>query len=167
MIVSEDDAKRKEAVTFCDQLVERFWAENEFELTWTSFHDLSDQLAARNLAGKAVQADIIVFACSADSNLPKSVESWMEAWAAQREDREGLIVTLNEPSVPASRKLPEKFVFLRNLAHRAGMDYLTRMPQEITRSLPDSIESYTTRAHQMTGTLDQILRRSTPPRLLH
>ena len=90
----------------------------------------------------------------------------MQSWAAQRGDREGFIVTLNEPRVAGISKLPEKFVFLRNLAHRAGMDYLTHMPQEMTRSLPDSLDSYTTRAHQMTGTLEQILKRPTPPRLL-
>jgi hypothetical protein len=167
IIVTEDDEHRKEAVKFCDALVERFWADNEFDLTWSSFREVCDEPAARELASKAAQADIVLFACGASSELPSAVETWMEGWAAQRGDREGSIVALSEPTVPASRKLPEKFVFLRNLAHRAGMDYLTRMPQEMRRSLPDSLDSYTARAHQMTGTLDEIMKRKTPPRLFH
>ena len=43
------------------------------------------------------------------------------------------------------------------------MDYLTEMPQDISRSIPDSLDSYTERAEQVTSLLDNILHQQAPP----
>ena len=38
------------------------------------------------------------------------------------------------------------------------MDYLTHVPQDIARAIPDSLDSYSKRADQVTSLLDEILR---------
>ena len=37
VVVYEDAATRERAVSFCDQLVSRFWAKCEFDVSWWSF----------------------------------------------------------------------------------------------------------------------------------
>jgi hypothetical protein len=46
------------------------------------------------------------------------------------------------------------------------MDYLTEVPQDISRSIPDSLDSYTERADQVTGLLANILQQQPPPPIL-
>jgi hypothetical protein len=43
------------------------------------------------------------------------------------------------------------------------MDYLTQLPHDIAHEAPDSIDSYTRRAEQMTSLLDGILHQQAPP----
>jgi hypothetical protein len=43
------------------------------------------------------------------------------------------------------------------------MDYLTQVPQDIARAFPDSLDSYTRRADQVTSILDGILHQQAPP----
>jgi len=57
----------------------------------------------------------------------------------------------------------EKHLYLRNVAHHAGMDYLTKMPENISRGIPDSLDSYSQRAQRVTSVLDEILRKQPVP----
>jgi hypothetical protein len=43
------------------------------------------------------------------------------------------------------------------------MDYLTKVPLDISFSIPDSLESYTERACQVTSLLDDILHQQLLP----
>ena len=85
----------------------------------------------------------------------------------KRGDREGALVGLTDSAAGAYGVNAQKFIYLRGVAHRGGMDYLTQVPQELSRGMSDSIESYTERAHQVTSVLDEILHyKSPPPNLL-
>jgi hypothetical protein len=66
-------------------------------------------------------------------------------------------VGLADPGSGLSEYCPPKFVYLRAAAHRAGMDYWTSIPQNLARSVPDSLDSYSERATQVTTLLDEIL----------
>jgi len=57
----------------------------------------------------------------------------------------------------------EKHAWLRRVAHRDGMDYLTDVPPEITRPIPNSLESFSERAQQITSVLNEILRKPIHP----
>jgi hypothetical protein len=46
------------------------------------------------------------------------------------------------------------------------MDYLTEVPQEITQPIPNSLESFSERAQQVTSVLREILHKPTLPRQL-
>ena len=51
VVVYEDAAARERAVSFCDQLVRRFWAGFEFDLSWWSFAQLEEASAAKASGG--------------------------------------------------------------------------------------------------------------------
>jgi len=164
LILYENDAARQEAVQFCDRLVQRFWARHEFDFSWWPILQLKEPGSGPEAGAKACQADMILFASHSDGDIPPWVESWMEDWLGQRGDREGALIALTDPGLKRAKASSEKFVFLRNLAHRAGMDYLTRMPDHMARSIPDSLDSFTERADQITHVLDEILHRPAAPR---
>src|SRR5205085_6805218 len=119
-----------------------------------SFADLEDARSARDAATKAAGADLIVFATARQGEIPGLVKDWVETWLGQRGDREGALVGLMDPGPRLSGLSENKFIYFRNVAHRGGMDYLTQLPQEISRAIPDSIDSYSERADQVTSVLD-------------
>ena len=163
VVVYEDPATREEAVKFCDRLVERFWARQEMCVCWFDFARLREPTHALEAVQKALEANVIVFSMHPGGDLPDEVQAWIESWAPMRGDREGALVGLKDPGGHLGEHSPARFVYLRNAAHRAGMDYWTRIPQNFSRSIPDSLESYSERAKCMTSVLDEILHHHPAP----
>jgi hypothetical protein len=167
VIVYEDNVVREAAVKFCDHLVKRFWPGEELDVEWRSFESLEAAPSSKQATGKAAEADLIVFSTRPTGNLPSAVELWIETWLAERGEREGALVGLMERAAAPGGAIPHKCMYLRSVAHRAGMDYLTQVPQHIL-VIPDSLDSFAARAEQVTHVLDDILRKPTPPpRLTH
>ena len=164
--VYEDVVAREIAMSFCDHLVQRFWANFGFEVNWWPFNLLDNPRSATEAGEKALSADLIIIATHRDGELPQTIQDWIEGWVTRRGDREGALVGLLDPV--ASFDVPvAKDVYLRHIAHRAGMDYLTQLPQQIARCIPDSLETFTERAQQVTHVLDEILhQRTTTPESL-
>jgi hypothetical protein len=164
LAVLYDDARAREtAVMFCDQLCERFWATHTFELSWWSFADLEDANSSRIALAKGSGADWLLISAQTEKEFSAAVLTWLDLWVAQRGDREGALVGLIQPGETAPI---EKHAVLRRLAHRAGMDYLTQVPQSLGQPEQDSADACTERAHQVTAVLNGILHKPTrPPRL--
>jgi hypothetical protein len=166
VVVYEDTDLRQQAVNFCNSLVDRFWQRQSFELNWWSFSQLGESHTAKLAADEAASADLIVFAARPEAELPFEVMAWVESWISRRADREGELIGLLDHGAETSSEGAGRFVYLRNAAHRAGMDYLTHVPESIRIPIPDSLDSYTERADCVTSVLDEILHHSTaPPRL--
>jgi len=163
VVVYEDAAARECAVTFCDQLVSRFWAKCEFDVSWWSFALLDQPPATEEAAERATQANLIVFSATPEGDFPLPVKAWVQSWLNQRGDREGLLVGLMEQVAGPGDREGQKHQYLRKAAHHGAMDYLTQVPPGISLSIPDSLESYTARAHQVTSLLDDILHQPPPP----
>jgi hypothetical protein len=163
VVVYEDAAARERAVCFCDQLVSRFWPQCDFNVSWWPFAMLERADSAREAAEKAVRGDVIVFATTQEGDFPRAIKSWIETWLHQRGDREGMLVALFEPSEGVGSREGQKHHCLRNVAHHGAMDYLTQVPQDLSRSIPDSLDSFTQRADQVTSLLEGILRQQAPP----
>ena len=123
------------------------------------FSAQADPNAARDAHAKARGADVIVFATRPEGPVPGTVTNWVERCLAHRTDREGTLAGLIDSSTVLTGWAAEKHAWLRSVAHRAGMDYLTQVPQEITRPIPDSLESFSERAQQVTSVLDEILHK--------
>lgn len=167
VVVYDDTATRESAVTFCDQLVGRFWAKCEFEVSWWESALLEKPTAAGEATERAARADLVIFSSTPQGDFPLPVKAWVESWLQQRGDREGTLVGLMAPSEEYPGGEGQKHYYLRNAAHRGALDYLTHIPQDISRPIPDSLDSYTARADQVTSLLDDILRQQTvPPNLL-
>jgi hypothetical protein len=166
VVVYEDTPAREAAVAFCDELTKRFWESCDFDLGWWSFGELLRTDSGHAATALAVEADMVVFATHPEGEFSEPIRAWMEGWLLRRGDREGALVAVVGPSALHGRPA-EKCLLLRSAAHRAGMDYLTQVPQGLRFSTPDSLESYSERADQVTSVIDEILRAPAPvPTLL-
>ncbi len=163
VVICENKDCRDDAVKFCDELVKRFWSKCEFDITWLSFGDLADETPFRTATNKAASAGLIIFSMDPGCEIPLTVRSWVEAWLSQRGEREGAIVGLHDPGHLPGGGVSQNFVYLHGIAHRAGLDYLTELPEKITHTIPDQLESYSERARQVTSVLDQILHQKPVP----
>jgi hypothetical protein len=158
----EDAETRESAMAFCDILVKRFWSHFEFDVSWWSFASLQDPGSAGEAARKAAGADFVIFSMRAASEAPLGVQEWVEAWLHQRGSREGALVGLAGSANPCVEKAQ---LYLRQVAHRAGMDYLTEVPQDMPRLIAESPDLFTQRAQQVTTVLNEILHPPPPPLL--
>src|SRR5690349_19563036 len=96
-VVYEDTPMREGAVQFCDALMKRFWAENEFSIDWWQFSQLENDMSGRQAEAKGAEADLIIFAARSDTGLPEGVAAWLESWIGRRGEREGAMIALNDP----------------------------------------------------------------------
>jgi len=158
VVLFENTDARDKAVAFCDRLVEQFLQGLVVEVNWWEFGDLVDAEAARESVESAGAADFVLFA-SESNILPFEAKSWVERWIKARGDREGTLVDLCGKANEQAEHPEDTRVFLHKVAQRAGMDYFTCMPHNISRPIPDSVESYSQRADQVTSVLDEILKR--------
>jgi hypothetical protein len=94
------------------------------------------------------------------------LENWLEQALRDRGDREGILVGLPKPEEGLSVGAAATQVYLRKLAHAAGMDYLTAVPESLAAFVPDLSEASYQRATQVTSVLGTILSHSPPPRRL-
>jgi hypothetical protein len=163
VVVFEDEETRKEAVAFCDGLVAKFWSTSGFEFGWWLVKDLTEPEAWEQSLASASQANILIASFAPGRSVPE-LRQWLDAWRQRRGDHEGAVIGLLDPCAGLDCRLSEKHAHLRDVAHQAGLDYLTEMPSRIDDPLPASIESYSERAEQVSGVLDAILHRPTPPR---
>ncbi len=163
VVVYDRPETRDTAVCFCDQLVQRFWTDYEFDVSWFEVKDLQEEASAQQAGRRATQADLLIFALPASGAVSAELQTWLETWANRRRDREGALVGLLAPESEKAMEAAETHNYLRQVAHRAGMDYLTQVPQSISWQIPESLDSCTERASQVTSVLDEILRQQTPP----
>jgi hypothetical protein len=161
VVVYEDTATRERAIQYCDTLVEKFWSQCGFEVSWCSAEALREEEEAREAAGKAAEANLVVFALHPSGELPLTIVQWVEGWLPRRGDHEGLLVGLLDQGSSIAGIETDRHAYLRDIAHRAGMDYLTEIPHTIHHPMPDSLEAYAQRADQVTSVLDTILTK--PP----
>lgn len=155
-VIYEDEKHRAAAVSFCDQLIERFWTRCGFDIAWTSFGELKDPTRLAKAVEKAAEAQMIVFAAQPYGWIPEDVRKWAEGWQTKPGEREGVLIGLGDPS-GEGEDFSSTFTWVRGLARRSGFDYLTEAPQEFD-AMADSPEAYAERATAVTSVLDEILR---------
>ncbi len=122
---------------------------------------LIDSAQATELADKAAYADYVVFASACEGDLPRELKIWIEGWLTKRGEREGTLVGLMEQHTRPFEIASLKEIYLRHVAHRAGLDYLSHVPSRKSKALPNSLDSYQERARQMTSVLDRDPAQST------
>jgi len=160
LVVYEDQFARARATTACDFLVQRFWADLEFEFYWWRMEYLEAPELGERAALNAADADILIFAIN---ELPRQ-RNWFERWLAHRSERYGLLLQLTELPTGMSEIENSTAEFFREIAGRGMLDYLSASPQQQDSDLiPDSPESAGFRTAEVTSALDDILRNSPPP----
>ena len=164
VVVYENPAVREHAAQCCERLLVPHLANVVLEFNWWSFEFLADQATAGAAAETAARADLIIFAVPAGGDFPAEIKLWIERWLNRRAECEGALVGLILQESQLSPVTSLKEIYLRNIAHRGGMDYLSQVPPAIPKCMPDSLDSFTNRAGQMTSVLDEMLhRRWLPP----
>jgi hypothetical protein len=167
VVVYETPAIREHAVRFCERLEHERDSAASAEMNWWSFRFLGHSATGSHAAQKASRADVVIFAMDAAGDLPDEIKSWIELWLNKRGEREGALVGLLAREDRSNDVPPFREIYLRNIARRAGMDFLSHAAPTVAKAIPDSLDSYSERAGQMTSVLDSILRMRprTPPSL--
>ena len=166
VVFFEDAAAREQALSFCDHLVTQWQLNDELKVHWWPCHLLDQSSTGGEAIEKAVAAHLVVFAMNSAGDLPHEIKDWIENWLGKRGEREGALVGLFPHEAPPGDIASFREIYLRNVALRAGMDYLSHVPPTLPKALPESPDSYTDRAGQMTSVMDGILRTHPPaPRL--
>lgn len=150
-----------------EQLLNRFGKEAEAHLErgqWLSFGEVTSRDTLEEILGKLLSAEVIVVAAAAEGDFTDEFKSWINDWVARRNDREGALVGIfhDQKTVNLASR---KEVYLRHAAHLAGMDYLSRLPLQTVQTVPDSLDTFSERADQMTSVLDTILKNRPAPAL--
>lgn len=155
VVVYETPAIREDAMSFCERLAAECECTPVSEINWCSFHVLALPEGG-DAAQMAANADVVVFAMKAGGDLPHDVKLWIENWLNRRGEREGALVGLLAREVPHDIA-PFREIYLRHIARRAGMDYLSHAAPTASKAIPDSLDSFSQRAGQVTSVLDSIL----------
>ena len=159
-VVYEDTVTRDRAMSVCDGLVQQFWTEVEFEISWWRENYLADSAIARQAGAAAANADLIVFSTHAGGELTAGTTAWIETWLDTRKTREGALIGLIGTADDSIANTDLKHRYLNQIAERGGLDYLSSVLPNPVRELEDYFESIHRRADQMTSVLDQILKES-------
>jgi hypothetical protein len=164
VVIYETPAIREHAVRFCERLARERDPGRISEIDWWSFRLLDHPPTSGDAARKAAEANVIIFAIDAGGDLPKTIKLWIENWLNRRGEREGALVGLLAREAPHDIA-PFREIYLRHIARRAGMDYLSHAAPTVSKAIPDSLDSFSERAGQMTSVLDGILHTHphTPP----
>ena len=158
VVVYETPAIREHAVRFCERLAQEPESATTAEMNWWSFRLIGHSVAGGDAAQKAALADVVIFAMNAAGDLPDEIKLWIETWLNKRGEREGALVGLLAQEERSHEVAPFSEVYLRHIARRAGMDFLSHAAPTVAKAIPDSLDSFSERAGQMTSVLDSILR---------
>ena len=90
----EGSAARVTAVDFCDALVQRFWPQTSFELSWFDWDELLDVSASDSATRTAKEADLLLVTAGQKGNLQPHVKRWLETSLQRRGEREGILAGL-------------------------------------------------------------------------
>jgi len=147
----------------CDRLVQKFWADVEFDFSWWRFDFLLDSALAGDAVRLAARSELILLAAHAGRELPPPVKNWIESWLPIREQGFGVLVAMIGTEADRLRGLSPIHVYLREAAQRANMDYLPQVIDAPLGKLDTSIETIANRAEKVTSLLDDILHRPPTP----
>lgn len=126
---------------------------------WYSLAEIKGSNADKALRD-SLSASLVIVAASANGDFPVEFKLWIERWSAKRSDRQGALVAMFY-----DRKLADlasvKELYLRQAAQAAGIEFRRDIPQTFAATVPDSLDSFTDRAGQMTSVLTGILSQRT------
>jgi len=143
----------------CHLLADRFSEEIDFEFSWWKHQYLLDPDVAWMAGQTIVRADLIIISTHTGQDLSMELKTWMDEWLPQRELSEGALAVLLQNANQTRNPVTPLGSYLRNLAQRAGMDYMSlAKPVEVH----ETFDSIFQRANRVTPLLDNILHTRHP-----
>jgi hypothetical protein len=106
----------------CDHLTLQFREDLSFDYNWWRMDFLQAVGFASLSAAPACAADIVIICAGSEAPLAAHIKQWFESWTRERFKSPGVLVDLTAAlglgDVWATKE------FLREAAHKAGLDYL-------------------------------------------
>ncbi len=134
MVAYEDSLTHDRARAVFERLLNQFWGEVDFEISWWSFDFLRDVNMARMAALTAANAELIIFSVRTSNGLPLSVRRWIKGWLKLRGTREGALALLQETVDP--EPTAPVVDYFRWMAEQAHLDfYCQGMSEPVTSRL--------------------------------
>jgi hypothetical protein len=165
VILHESNEALGRANAWCDHLLDQHWLEADLEFDRWPFDALQEEANATAVLHAAAEASIVVIAAGTEGCFDEAFCGWAERWVARRAGREGALVGLLTSGSGTSHIGCERDVALHHLALRAGVDYLSQLPEGHAGGIPEETEWCSDRASTVTGTLSEILERELQPHL--
>lgn len=163
VLICEDAVAHDRARALCDNLARQFWGNVEFDCKGWLFSTLKSAESAFEAAAAAATAGLVVFAIQSEGDLPEHIQSWVESWVGRRSECEGALISLVGPAGTPQAAVTPKQMYLRQVARRARMDFMSDLSQAGPRLVPDSMEWFETRADCLGNVMDDILKESGTP----
>jgi hypothetical protein len=159
-VLYEDTQVRERAMRMCDHLMRQFWSELEFDFDWWRVSFLEDAILARQAESHVSDADLLIVAVHGESDLSVTLKRCLEAGLDERGVRQGAFIALFDDEQKRTPAVLRNGFYLRTLAHRYGMDYLTEAPTALAGALPDSLDGFSERAEEHSSVMEDILRQT-------
>src|SRR5437773_12493802 len=84
VVLYEDLATRDRAMQICDRLVQKFWADVEFDFSWWRFDFLHDSALAGDAVRLAARLELILLPAYSGPALPPPARPWVQSSLAIR-----------------------------------------------------------------------------------
>lgn len=163
IVVYETPSTREYVADLCSHSSRSLTSHAEGNFEWLCSARVHDAAYAEEMLGKALDADLIIFAAENEGEFSPEFKDWIERWLSHRSDREGAIAGFFTNRPQGISCACAKETYLRHVAHRAGLDYLSHIPTCTSKALPDSLDTYDRRASKVTSVLDDILHQPNTP----
>ncbi len=124
------------AVMLAQELSKRLAAKlkSEFEIEISSdawkFEALDNPQTSKVAAEKAAKADMVIIAASGAGEPPALIKRWIESWLHRKRKRVTALVALCDYEHQTPHESPPLCVYLRRIAGKWGMDFLTNSAEE-------------------------------------
>jgi hypothetical protein len=143
-VVYTDRQSRQRAMGLCDSLAGHLPKELQLEFTWWNTRYLHDSQVAQLAADALADSDMVLVSASDAAMLAPEVKNWLERGMRQPHSRErALAAYLDKTDRQADT--PSLDLYLRDVARRAHVDYLTLEPPEPSQATSEQPQNISIR----------------------
>jgi hypothetical protein len=139
MIVHEDDSTRLRAINFFHRLVHHLHFTEEFPPQIWRFDRLRNPAMRQRATRVAADSDIIILSAHARNEFPTEVQTWLNDWLREKENRPCSLIALldnNAVDLQTQRSLISR---LRTLTRKAGVEFFYWMFHQPASPLTDRV----------------------------
>lgn len=150
LVVFDDERTRARALHTQSHLIQTFGSTFRLHFSWWAFKSFWHPKMLLLATRAACRAHVIILSVVQGRDLPQMVKSWLERWASGREGCQPAALGLLETAHPYVRQISLIHPFLRELACKAGVDFISDADSAVTEEGPgfDALPSvHRTRLH--------------------
>lgn len=157
VVLYEDRVTRDRMIRVQDHVQRGLGEEIDCQVAWWRFDHLKEPRLFTKAVKSAVEADMILFSAHAGGHFPRQVTAWINAWVKQRRLRPGVLGALIGLHDDALSGITPRHCYLRRVAERAQMDFLSQAAALLPDEEPCSVDSFMKRAASSSQLLEGIL----------